>query len=452
MRSGWTPTQIGVLTVLAFLWVNPGCSSRPSPSPEADPVAEILKRYMVVDPAVTTRFFRFPEEPVTPFDPSALVKAGFDVAGLGVGTITEPVVVRDFSPYLYTSPEPGEPLALSVFSGAEAIKRFLWEIDAAHEAVSKNSDQVGLARSAGDLERLRSEGRLALLLGVDSGAVIEDLATLLIYHRLGLRRLQLAHGFAAPWADSCSAILDDEDLGLEEFGIEVVRECNRLGILVDLSHASDQTFWDTIEASSKPVIASHSGARSVVDAVRNLTDDMLRALAKNGGMIGVGAYYDSELMEPIRATGAWTATTQIHNYLLEKYTDPFQLAAALRSQRVNLETRKVLGLDPPSSLLKIEPRSGIMASVSNVEGTLEHLDYIVGVIGIDHLGIGTDIDMRREDYIWDLPAAGQWAAAAGVHGGADREDPGGQLLARLPGQRRLGDHSYPAWRPLTPRS
>ncbi len=98
MRSGCTPTPIGALTVLAVLWIYPGCSSPPSPSPQADPVGRILKRYMVVDPAVTTRFFRFPEEPETPFDPSALVEAGFDVAGLGVGTITEPVVVRDFSP------------------------------------------------------------------------------------------------------------------------------------------------------------------------------------------------------------------------------------------------------------------------------------------------------------------------------------------------------------------
>ena len=400
MQSLWTPTRIGALTVLVVLWMYLGCSSRPTSSTQDDPVAEILQRYMVVDPAVTTRFFRFPEESETPFDPSALVEAGFDVAGLGVGTITEPVVVRDFSPYLYTSPEPGKPLALSVFNGAAAIKRFLWEIDAVHGAVAKNSDRVGLARSAGDLERLRSEGRLALLLGVDNGAVVDDLATLRIYHRLGLRRLELAHGFAAPWADSCSAILDDEDLGLDEFGIEVVRECNRLGILVDVSHASDQTFWDTIEASSKPIIASHSGARSVVDAVRNLSDDMLKALAKNGGMIGVGAYYDPKLMEPIRATGAWNATTQIHKYFLEKYTDPFQLAAVLRSQTADREARKVLGLDPPSPLIQIEPRSGRMSSVSNVEGTLDHLDYIVGVIGIDHVGIGTDIDMKREDYIW----------------------------------------------------
>ena len=126
MRSTWTPTQIGVLTVLAFLWINPGCSSRPSPSPETDPVSKVLKRYMVVDPAVTTRFFRFPEESETPFDASALVQAGFDVAGLGVGTITEPVVVRDFSPYLYTSPEPDEPLA----SLDSSLLRFTFKEDA----------------------------------------------------------------------------------------------------------------------------------------------------------------------------------------------------------------------------------------------------------------------------------------------------------------------------------
>ncbi len=147
MQSLWTPTRIGALTVLVVLWMCLGCSSRPTSSTQDDPAAQILQRYMVVDPAVTTRFFRFPEESETPFDPSALVEAGFDAAGLGVGTITEPVVVRDFSPYLYTSPEPGKPLALSVFSGAAAIKRFLWEIDAVHVAVAKNSDRAGCHRS-----------------------------------------------------------------------------------------------------------------------------------------------------------------------------------------------------------------------------------------------------------------------------------------------------------------
>ena len=213
---------------------------------------------MVVDPAVTTRFFRFPKEPETVFDPAALLADGIDVAVLGVGTVTEALLVGDLSDYWYTSPPPGYVIAHSVFTGADAVKRFLWEIDAVHETAAAHP-QVELARTADDLERFRADSKLSLMLGVDSGIVVEDLATLRVYHRLGLRRLELAHAFPASWADACSGILDDDDLGLNDFGLEVVRECNRLGILVDLSHSSDQTMDEAIEASQKPVIASHSG-------------------------------------------------------------------------------------------------------------------------------------------------------------------------------------------------
>ena len=144
-------------------------------------------------------------------------------------------------------------------------------------------------------------------------------------------RLELAHAFPASWADACSGILDDDDLGLNDFGLEVVRECNRLGILVDLSHSSDQTMEEAIEASEKPVIASHSGARGVVDAVRNLTEDQIKALAQKGGLIAVGAMYDPKHLEPIRKTGAWITMAKVNNYLLERYPDPFRLAAAIRN-------------------------------------------------------------------------------------------------------------------------
>ena len=393
---------IPVATVLILLQAFAGCSGLPAPTPqeEGDPVTRILRQYTVVDTAVTTRFFRFPEEPKTAFDPAALVEAGMDVAALGIGTITEELIIGDFSPYLYKSPPPGKVMARSVFTGPAAVKRFLWEVDAVHEAVLRNPQRVGLARTAGDVQRLRSEGKLALLMGVDAGNVVEDLATLRTYHRLGLRRLELAHASAAAWADSCSSILDDDDPGLEPFGAEVIRECNRLGILVDLSHASDETMRETLEASQKPVIASHSGARAVVDAVRNLSDDLLRALADNGGMIGVGAYYDPKHLEPIRATGAWAATSRIHNYLAEQYSDPFRLAAAIRNPAELTQARKTLGLPPRSRLQGVKPHSGVITEGSSVEGTLDHIDHIVNLIGIEHVGIGTDIDMRREDYIW----------------------------------------------------
>ena len=386
-------------TAFSIVLLCAACAGPAPEAPDADPAAAILQRHMVVDPAVTTRFFRFPEEPKTSFDPSALLAEGIDVAVLGVGTVTEALLVGDLSDYWYTSPPPGYVIAKSVFTGADAVKRFLWEIDAVHEAAAAHP-QVEVALTADDLERHRAEGKLSLMLGVDSGIVVEDLATLRVYHKLGLRRLELAHAFPASWADACSGILDDDDLGLNDFGLEVVRECNRLGILVDLSHSSDQTMDEAIEASGKPVIASHSGARGVVDAVRNLTDDQIKALAQKGGLIAVGAMYDPKHLEPIRKTGAWITIAQVNNYLLERYPDPFRLAAAIRNPAEKLEARQALDLEPLSSLHKVRPRSGVITQGATVEGTLDHIDYIVKLVGIDHVSIGTDTDIGREDYTW----------------------------------------------------
>ena len=399
MSTGVNPFPAPRVAALAGVLLCAACAGPATEAPETDPVTEILQQNMVVDPAVTTRFFRFPKEPETSFDPAALLAEGIDVAVLGIGTVTEALIVGDFTPYLYSSPEPGHVLARSVFTGADAVKRFLWEVDAVHETAAAHPG-VGLALTADDLERFRGEGKLSLMLGVDSGIVVEDLATLRAYHRLGLRRLELAHAFPASWADACSGILDDDDLGLNDFGLEVVRECNRLGILLDLSHSSDQTMDETIEASEKPVIASHSGARGVVDAVRNLTDDQIKALARKGGLIAVGAYYDPKHLEAIRTAGTWSAQARIGNYLAEQYPDPFRLAAAIRDPAEKQNALKVLGLPPLTPLLTVRPYSGLITHGSNVEGTLDHIDHIVKLVGIDHVGIGTDIDMRREDYAW----------------------------------------------------
>ena len=399
MSTGVNPFPAPRVAALAGVLLCAACAGSVTEAPETDPVTEILQQNMVVDPAVTTRFFRFPKEPETSFDPAALLTEGIDVAVLGIGTVTEALIVGDFTPYLYSSPEPGHVLARSVFTGADAVKRFLWEVDAVHETAAAHPG-VGLALTADDLERFRGEGKLSLMLGVDSGIVVEDLATLRVYHKLGLRRLELAHAFPASWADACSGILDDDDLGLNDFGLEVVRECNRLGILLDLSHSSDQTMDETIEASEKPVIASHSGARGVVDAVRNLTDDQIKALARKGGLIAVGAYYDPKHLEAIRTVGTWTAQARIGNYLAEQYPDPFHLAEAIRDPAEKQKALKVLGLPPMTPLLTVQPYSGLITHGSNVEGTLDHIDHIVKLVGIDHVGIGTDIDMKREDYTW----------------------------------------------------
>ena len=354
---------------------------------------DILKEVTVIDSGVTTRFFRFEVEPERAFDPGRLVEAGFDVAGHGVGSLVEVYQVQNFHTYLYTQPPRGTTVFRGVFQGADSVRRFLWELDALHRAVEEHKEDLEIALTADDVGRIRAAGKLSLIVGLDTGEGIEELSTLRIFHRLGVRKLALVHAFPTAWADACTGSLDDDEPGLEPFGEEVVRECNRLGIIVDVSHASDDTFWDAIRATSKPIIASHSGARSVADAVRNLTDDQLKALAENGGMIGVGAYdnYDPAILEPVAKTGHYEHYFRVQSYLTERHTEPYELAAALRDPAKIRQAREELGLP-----LKEEPQISRDATLAR---TLDHIDYIVNLIGIDQVGIGTDVDMLREDYI-----------------------------------------------------
>ncbi len=256
-----------------------------------------------------------------------------------------------------------------------------------------------IALTADDVGRIRAAGKLSLIVGLDTGEGIEELSTLRIFHRLGVRKLELVHAFPTAWADACTGSLDDDEPGLEPFGEEVVRECNRLGIMVDVSHASDDTFWDAIRATSKPIIASHSGARSVADSVRNLTDDQLKALAENGGMIAVGSYYDPAILEPIAKTGHYEHYLRVQSYLTERYTEPYELAAALRDPVKIRQAREALELPTSEEHQTFDLGSKRITRGATVAGTLEHIDYIVKLIGIDHVGIGTDINMRRTDYI-----------------------------------------------------
>ena len=376
------------------------CTPRDSTDPvEPDPVTRILKEVTVVDPAVTTRFFRYEVEPERPFDPGRLVEAGLDVAGHGVGSLVEVYQVQNFHTYLYTQPPRGETVFRGVFQGAASLRRFLWEIDALHRAVEEHQEDLEIALTADDVGRIREAGKLALIVGLDTGEGIEELSTLRIFHRLGVRKLELVHAFPTAWADACTGSLDDDEPGLEPFGEEVVRECNRLGIMVDVSHASDDTFWDAIRASSKPIIASHSGARSVADAVRNLTDDQLKALAENGGMIAVGSYYDPAILEPIAKTGHYENYSKVQSYLTERHTEPWELAVALRDPAKIRQAQEELGLPTEGEHQSHDLGSRRITRGATVAGTLDHIDYIVKLIGIDHVGIGTDTDMRREDYI-----------------------------------------------------
>ena len=184
-----------------------------------------------------------------------------------------------FAIYMEEEPRPGM-----------AVKRAFGQIEAVLALCDKYPEEVALATTAEDVRRIAASGRIAALMGVEGGYMIEDdLRVLRLFHRLGVRYMSLTHAFNTHWADSSGTgePVPPRHQGLSPFGIEVVKEMNRLGMMVDVSHTADSTFYDVLEATEAPVIASHSSVDGVKEHARNLSDDMLGALAKNGGVIHI---------------------------------------------------------------------------------------------------------------------------------------------------------------------
>jgi membrane dipeptidase len=170
-----------------------------------------------------------------------------------------------------------------------AAFRTLQYADTLVRTVDAHPKKLGLALTAKDARRLVKEGKVAVFLGIEGGHAIEDsLATLRMFHRLGVRVMTLTWWHNTNWAGGSGG--EPKNQGLTEFGKKVVKEMNRLGMVIDLSHASDATFFDVLKITTKPVIASHSCIRAICDHHRNLSDKMLKALAKNGGVIGINYY------------------------------------------------------------------------------------------------------------------------------------------------------------------
>ena len=355
---------------------------------------EILRDDGFWDIAATTGFFDHHGPPrQLPFD--ALQQGGVRGAMLGIGTLTEIIIARSPIGYNLEEVPAGTNLFRHVFQGAALIQRQLWEFDAAYQAAQKDS-RLKIILTAAELEQSFRGDQVGILLGLDTGACInEDLAALRMYQRLGLRKLALVHAPGTSWADSLYGKGADGRLGLSAFGREAVQECNRLGVLVDVSHCSDKTFWDTIAVATKPLIATHSGARAISKINRNLTDEMLRALAAKGGMIGVCGLFDEEesrlAQESMRSPNAVAVSV----FLAEKYPDQYQLAAAVTDPRQQMEARKELRLDRSReySFMPMPEKNALHARI-----LIDHLDHIIKIVGIDHVGIGTDTNMAQAGY------------------------------------------------------
>jgi membrane dipeptidase len=260
--------------------------------------------------------------------------------------------------------------------------RTLQLIDGVLEQVRKHPESMRLCLSPADILEAHSAGIFAALIGIEGGHSIEaDLGLLRLYHRLGVRYMTLTWSNSNEWADS-SGDIDDPTVphhnGLTAFGRSVVREMNRLGMMVDVSHVSDKTFWDVLQTTHAPIIASHSSARALTDSPRNLTDEQLRAVATNNGVVMVN-FYPPFIDESWRQT--WgpdprrdaMRTAAAAEYIERGDPVPFPLSTA--SDRAYYAEHLAATL-PPAPLSSL----------------IDHFDHIAQVAGIDHVGIGTDFD------------------------------------------------------------
>lgn len=257
-------------------------------------------------------------------------------------------------------------------TGPEAVKRSLRLMDSVYEAVRKNPNDLVLATTAADIRHAKKQHKIAALMGMEGGHMIDDdLRVLRMYAALGVRYLTLTHGVSTNWADSSSDL--PKNNGLSVFGKDVIRELNRLGVMVDISHVSDKTFYDALEVSQAPVIASHSSCRALCDAPRNMTDDMLHALAKNGGVVQINYHI---------------------GFLSQEYADT---AKARREEfRAKMaEIQKLYAADDVKRREEIDRlRREAAAAMPRVswEKIIEHIDHAVKVAGINHVGLGSDFD------------------------------------------------------------
>ena len=246
-------------------------------------------------------------------------------------------------------------------------------IDSILSSIQQNSDVVGLALNPEDAYSLEKQGKRAIYIGIENGYPIGgDLSNIETYYKKGVRYITLVHSSNNDLADSATDPAGPEHNGISEFGSKVVKEMNRLGIMVDVSHGSDAVFYDAIKISKAPIIATHSNARSVTNHKRNMTDDMLKLIAKNGGVVQL---------------------TMLSNYL----RDPVPNITAEKLKKELLSSIKPV--DQMTTLEKETMRKRINEiddnypiAPANLKNVVDHIDHIVNVAGIDHVGIGCDFD------------------------------------------------------------
>jgi len=251
-------------------------------------------------------------------------------------------------------------------TGPKAVNDAIERIAAVHKLAEDMPDQVALCVTADQVRKAHKQGKIAALMGMEGGHMINNsLAILRMYAELGVRYLTLTHSVNTDWADSSGD--QPKHNGLTDFGKDVVRELNKLGVMVDISHVADKTFWDALEISKAPMIASHSSCRAISGHARNMTDPMIKALAAKGGVIQIN-YLDQFIDNDLYLYSQ--KTQPLMRELQQKY--PGRENADKRRE----EVAKQFGAPPKASWERI----------------VDHIDHAVKLVGVDHVGLGSDFD------------------------------------------------------------
>lgn len=259
-------------------------------------------------------------------------------------------------------------------TGGAATRRARDLLDAVVKQIEIHGGDLALATSSEEVRTARAENKIAVLLGIEGGhAIGNNLAFLREFHARGVRYMTLTHNAATEWADSSNDA--PRHHGLTDFGKQVIREMNRLGMLVDISHVSDPTFYDVLETSRAPVIASHSCCRALCDAPRNLDDAMIRSLASRGGVIHI-TFHDG--------------------FLSQEYANANRALASEIASNEKAVSQK-FGENEARNLMELQRlsdesiRAGKLPQVS-WEKIVDHIDHAVGIAGADCVGVGSDFD------------------------------------------------------------
>jgi membrane dipeptidase len=258
--------------------------------------------------------------------------------------------------------------------GPGAMKRADVQNQAIHALAEKHPETWEVATTAADVRRIAASGKIAALMGMEGGyAIDEKIENVDRYYQMGVRYMSGAWTVSTSWAGSSGDEVG-KTRGLNDFGKQVIREMNRLGMMVDVSHLSDKAFWDIVNTSTQPVIATHSGCRAITNVPRNLTDEMIVALAKTGGVVNVIFY--PEHIEPGYAAKKKKVDAEIAS-MVQRASDEEQGDVAHKKlARDRVRSEEFLRRLPPVSVTRI----------------VDHIDHIVKLVGIDHVGIGSDFD------------------------------------------------------------